>query len=375
MRCKQQPAVGFLSLLVAAAVQQPACPESVDAQAPSAPSSAATDIALSAMESRLFSVKHSQEAVAKRLERLETMVFGARRTGSEEERTKSLLGALGVNPSSPKSAGSAMIQGRLEEIAGAVAELPAGLSSKGRKTPLLKGSIASYPEEWLGHWGGHLNVSWFYGSFGGITFANGTPGVAVFSFVRDGSKVRLLPTNIVFPAVTTSMSSSIVTTRAHDSGAARSGSVKAVPELDLRESSYFSSMGGKVNSSVVRNTLRSLKPDVVEQDIVVGSRRLNAQGGFLQDTYKETVIRLTRCRDDLLWAAVVHVGYGTDRQVSYQIHMQGWLTDSWKRAALEMEKIEGRSIAEMGYRELVTELGETSTNVRPKTPIVRPRRR
>ncbi len=368
--CKRSLGAGLLAIFLSAALAGPAFSESADSVAPA---SGAAENALSAMESRLFSVKHAKDAVAKRLERLEIMVYGAIRTGSEDERMRSLLKSLGVNPASPKGSNPVMIQGRLEEIAGSVAELPSGLGKKA--TPLLKGSIASYPEEWLGHWGGHLNVSWFYGSFGGITFANGTPGVAVFSFVKDGTKVRLLPTNIVFPAVTTSMSSSIVTTRAHDNGQVRSGSIQAVPELDLRESSYFSSMGGKVNSSVVRNTLRSLKPDVIEQDIVVGSRRLNAQGRFLQDTYKETVIRLTRCRDDLLWAAVVHVGYGTDGQVSYQIHMQGWLTDRWKTAALEMEKIEGRSIAEMGYRELTTDLGETSTNIRPRTPIPRPRRR
>src|SRR5262249_7085362 len=150
----------------------------------------------------------------------------------------------------PADTHAAPLQGRLEQIVGKETTLPAGIKAQALKprtpvsdsqsqTPVHAGRLVSYPEEWVGHWGGHLILASTTPS--DPNFKIGADGVVIFSFIRTGNKIQLLPTNIFLPPVSAEQSRVFTKEQSYRQLLKQGGDaldpkriVEATPEIELR---------------------------------------------------------------------------------------------------------------------------------------------
>lgn len=328
------------------------------------------EAALAKIEKRFFSAAHSNDSIDHRLERIEGMVYGSPKSGTVQARIKE-LSALLVEGGSTSSA----YTGRLEEIAsGKKAQLPVEIKvselktlapikdlAVPGKTTLLKGQIISYPPEWVGQWGAHMKVLTKSETIATEQIKVGSSGLAIFSFLPKGKVISLLPTNMYFPSRLYNPTQIVYSAddlkrlRSVDRRALLSGS----PTLELRDSTGFTIRGDNVNTISLVNSLRLLKPDVLEQDIIVLNQKVPVGGGTPTNKFRETIVRLTRQqREDLLWGQIAHIGYDADGDVQFQYYTEGWLSTNWRTCATEIEKQLNKSVCDLGYSELCRGMSE-----------------
>lgn len=303
-----------------------------------------------------------------------------------------ILSAGAAWSSEPVSPPRVVLTGRLEELGGAGARLPIGMTMKGLRTqsPKVDSSAPSgYPNTWNGQWGGHLTVTkmWEQEPDPSASIHVGSRGVTVFSFIPAGVRTRLQPTDIYFPAHM--LQASQAEYSAEQVSELRSKNRKLDPNallmvvdvVRLRQAIAYNPFNHEqFDFSVLLNRLSRLVPrpsssqpatveqkadatGVMEQDIVVSTRTQKTR----ERSFTETVIRLSPVPDrpDLLWAQVAHIGYDRFGRSNRQLFMQGWLSTNWRSCATEIEKLQGRSVAQLGYQELCVGMSE-STPVSPK---------
>jgi hypothetical protein len=83
--------------------------------------------------------------------------------------------------------------------------------------------------------------------------------------------------------------------------------------------------GNKIRQGVVSNSVRELKPGVVEQQIVTRqSERL--PNGSVKQSYGETVMRFTKLSPNQLYAVAASVQYGVDKRFQRKIVLYGTVT-------------------------------------------------
>ncbi|MBX9721565.1 MAG: hypothetical protein K2X81_09240, partial [Candidatus Obscuribacterales bacterium] len=328
----------------------------------------AIDSKLGNIETHFFSAVHENDTVEQRLVRIETMVFGETRTGDPSKRVDALLTTIGgLSPASISNTG------RMEELNARA--VPAGLNLKKLKAMdpieapihdehVIKGRIVSFPPDWTGQWGAHLKVRSQYHLKPDDRIKNQSTGLMILSFVPKGNQITLLPTNMYFPIISTTIEGSRISPDELKSlerkGALDTKRVlRAVPVLDLRDSNYVNVKGDKLETSTLLNKLSVIRPDVLEQDIILQAKIRSANGSQSATFYKETIVRLTRqSRTDILWGQVAHIGYDSNGVTQAQYITEGWLSTNWKPCAQEIEKLKGKNLASLGYDELAKGLGE-----------------
>ena len=355
-----------LTTFVAEPTTQAADPSSSAAKEKADPQ----ETALAKIEKHFFSTAHNNDSLEHRLERIEVMVFGSAKSGTSQARIKQLSALLAEENSGAASA----LSGRLEEIAGKKAQLPAEIKvgelktmtpikdiTTSAKTTLLKGQITSYPPEWIGQWGAHVRVITKSETSPSEQIKVGAIGLVIFSFLPKGRVISLLPTNMYFPSRLFNQSQIVYSAddlkkmRWVDRRMPLNGS----PTLELRDSTGFSIAGDNLNTRSLVNSLRLLKPDVLEQDIIVLNQKVPVGGGAPTNKFRETIVRLTRQRrEDLLWGQIAHIGYDADGLVQFQYYTEGWLSTNWRTCATEIEKQLNKSVCDLGYSELCRGMSE-----------------
>ncbi len=235
--------------------------------------------------------------------------------------------------------------------------------ASGKGAPLIQGKIASYPEEWLGQWGGAPGISSVYERIPVERIKKGSSGIVVFSFLKSDEGINLLPTNVFFPVTVTKLADqrlSEANLRKLEMRGETKGDqmMPGVPVIELRDSTYKSIRQENLKATVLRNILRLLKPDVLEQDIIL-CVRISGANEAPRYMYRESIIRLTRNRKDLLLVQIGHIGYAPTGERDFQYSMQGWLTPRWRSYATAIEKLVRSTVADLGYDELCTGMAES----------------
>lgn len=264
----------------------------------------------------------------------------------------------------PAKAPTLFLNGRLEQISGRAAQMPIEKTIKGLKIGIAKvdGSVAvakqqtkpySYPQKFNGNWGGRL----------AITYANydadvpvdrhqlsvGDQGLGIFSFVTESGKMLLEPSKLWFkPQVARKIKNFAVPKNMLSEAKDPEAKVNTAL-LDLGGISSVDANGQQVEYSVLKNTLTNLGKNVLEQNIVLRSNRVNAKTGAVRNDYTETVVRITPVRPDLMYSQIGYVQYGPSGVPLAQFICQGWITRNWLAAAKGIEQMSGLPLSDLGY--------------------------
>lgn len=249
--------------------------------------------------------------------------------------------ALAQNPLKPGK----FLEGRIEQIAGSnelseivLRKLNPKLDSR---APLLSGTeVNTYPAYFIGRWGGDLKIVW---SVNAPKITNNLPqyrlgniGSVVLHFDKVGNRVKLLPTVIFFPVEEMPVSQSVINTtkiKAENidefkKQTLESGILRGVPTLPLAKFDGAGLTGKAFTSRIIHDSMRVLKPGVVEQDVVIGEWK---EGAFYN--YREFVSRFTWYGKEKIYAQVLIANYGLSRQAISKTLLEGWAGSNWKTTA------------------------------------------
>lgn len=267
--------------------------------------------------------------------------------------------AIKEAPKSPaKPAAVPMLKGRLEEVAGSGASLPVGLllnlkAQKGKldasivvkpQADKLKGLVASFPTDWQGSWGGPLLV-WgtqfdpAYAAWDPVEFKEmqkilykGASGQTTFNFYQSGPTIQLQPAQLVFAARTNSYNaqqlkaSPLANMLGNNpmAGQILSTMATTVPVMYLGDLSGATGVSGnQLNSRVVKNSIKQLKPGLIEQNIVTQESERNAQNGQLRYGFSENVLRFTKLNQNQIYVQVAMLKYRNDGHFLSKVIMYG----------------------------------------------------
>lgn len=243
------------------------------------------------------------------------------------------------------------LQGRIEQIAGSnqlsdivLRKLNPKLDTR---VPLLSGTeVSTYPAYFIGRWGGDLKVVW---SVNAPEITNNLPqyrlgniGSVVLHFDKVADRVKLLPTVIFFPVEEMPVSQTVINTtkikaeniEAFKKQTLDTGILRGVPTLPLAKFDGEGLTGRAFTSRVIHDSMRVLKPGVVEQDVVIGEWK---DGAFYN--YREFVSRFTWYGKDKIYAQILIANYGMSKKAVSKTLMEGWAGSNWKLTA---QSIAGR---------------------------------
>jgi hypothetical protein len=246
------------------------------------------------------------------------------------------------------------LRGRLEEIGGRGASLPAGvvLNLKTRTAKVdpsferkIEGKVASFPMDWRGSWSGPIKV--WANQFDPAYFdfdreeaediekvlAPNTTGTVTFNFFQQNNSIALQPATIVFPPRTNSPVSNRMQQELRSSplGQMMGGNQQMLSMLTATQSAMvlgdlnggMSSGGNSLSLQVVKNDLRELKPGVLEQNLVVEASERHRQTGEVRKSLDETVLRFTKLSPTSLYVQVANLSYSWDGRFLSKVVMYG----------------------------------------------------
>lgn len=249
-----------------------------------------------------------------------------------------------------------VLRGRLEELAGRGARLPAGIvlnlrSQTAHMDPAaekrIQGRVASFPTDWRGTWGGTLTVwtsqydpSAFEFDAEAAreeqdTYHPGAQGTVSFNFFLQNSAVALQPATIIFPMRAAPGISRQMTEQLNQSGLGSllgngganmvSAMVNASARMKmvLGDASGMDADGNPVVCTLIKNDLRQLKPGVMEQNIVQESSARHHQTGQIKRGYSEAVLRFTKLNSQQLYVQAASVEYGADGHFRNKVVLYG----------------------------------------------------
>jgi hypothetical protein len=249
------------------------------------------------------------------------------------------------------------LQGRIEEIVStggatlpvrlrkqtAKLDTSGTLSASARATGLSAGvSSGTFPTDWRGNWGGTLKVHSVQftpaylradpvaGSREQQLLKAGSEGVVNFDFTQSGANVSLKPAQVILKAP-------LKDSRYGDMMGAMykdNPSLGPLASLMSQASYYFAIVlgdlsggvgvsGNTLQNSVVKNEVKVLRSDVLEQDIVCYTAERNAQTGKIRNFYGEDVLRFTRLSPDSIYVQAVIASYGDDGQRQRLVTLYG----------------------------------------------------
>lgn len=248
-----------------------------------------------------------------------------------------------------------MLEGRIEEIVQSGTYLPPQLTLK-KLTPqtdarmTYDASIAkwvpSYPESFLGRWGGELKNTWVVQApytLPNPTYRPGNTGKVVLNFYKEKDKVELAPTVVFFPPESEYMTPGVAarlgfhngdkTSMENEIGYRPGAAFRYIPVMPLRQDRSVTFNNSALSVDVLRNSLRMIKAGCIEQDFIA-KQWLN--GSF--DCYREVVTRFTWRGPGQIYAQVAVAEYDENRAARTRSLMEGWISPNWRTVAQQIAK-------------------------------------
>ena len=276
--------------------------------------------------------------------------------------TTSGAGAI-AHPAAP--AKPTMLYGRIEELAAStgatlqlgkmVAMTPMRDTSLDKKNPpkTLSGSaVQTFPMDFRGTWSGDLQVYSFNYDKTAWEFDRdetlkeyqilrpGTKGRTTATFYQTGTKIALQPCQVIFQGV---MSGQDMMKQMQGSQGAglnalfggNGANIMANMQMPTMYALHLGDLtsgrgvtGNELNSQLMKNTLRQLAPDVVEQNVVTRDSDRNPTTGKIKLGYSESVLRFTRQSANRLYVQAATVNYRSDGRFQTKIILYGYLDRS-----------------------------------------------
>lgn len=265
------------------------------------------------------------------------------------------------------------LYGRIEEIAeGSGANFPIKLqamkpqfdySQTGKKlsaqassttASLYSGTIAkSFPQDFSGNWGGELAVWWCQQMPSAYQldpvkaaktdkiFARGNKGLVNFVFANSAQGMTLEPARMLFHIQGKDTDTQAQLQQMLGGNMAAMGPMAQMMEsmaanmqvpVNLYLGNYQTSgferglSGGSATQRMIKNVLRQLAPNVLEQQVISQGTEEVKSTGRSHNFYQETVIRFTRTNPQQMYAQVVVVTYGPDRKFLDKVILYGYVT-------------------------------------------------
>lgn len=255
----------------------------------------------------------------------------------------------------PSAVCGTVLEGRIEAIVKANATLPAPILKMqvakmdttvldGSATTLSGATNSNYPDYLLGKWGGELKTTWVGPNSDDRfqEFKRGSVGKVVFEFFRENRQsIKLKPNCVYYPARVISHEEFLekgARPEKFDDKQLPVKEHKTFTKLDLSNSKLYHPDGSTTEYVIALNELKTLRRGIVEQDRVVREYKSRKFDGF-----KETVLRFTWHRKDLVFAEIGIVKYTVDGKVLDRSIIQGWLTPNWQKIADEVSRDYGFS--------------------------------
>lgn len=237
-----------------------------------------------------------------------------------------------------------MLVGRLEELGGSGAKLPIGVLMKlkigtakldpsATKPTVVQGVVSSFPVDFQGQWGGQLKVHWAQFDPASYTFDREetlltqkieTPGAmagTTFNFVQQGNVISVEPAQLYFaPRRDTANAKAMQQQLGPLAGMLGGGNsqmlsmmTESIPVMVLGSATGLRGLtGNALESRVIKNDIRQLKPGVLEQNIVVQESEQHRSTGSVQRSLSETVMRFTKLNAGQLYVQAASIKYRND---------------------------------------------------------------
>lgn len=230
------------------------------------------------------------------------------------------------------------------------------LKGQAQDITMYSGTVAkSFPEDYRGTWGGSLKV-WTLeqapicfqidpeeASKVQRIFTNKAEGSVNFMFANDTKGgIYLAPAQIMFqvPGKAVDLDKQMTQMMGGQSLAsmgpmgqmmAQMANSMPVPIIfafgDLQTSSMAKGLSGnEFVQRTMRNTVRQLSKDVIEQQIIAQMNEVMKATGRPRVRYEESVIRFTKVNPQQMYVQAAQVVYGPDRKFQQKIVMYGYVT-------------------------------------------------
>lgn len=245
--------------------------------------------------------------------------------------------ACGLHRSALLPASAAALQGRIEQIIETKSPLPESMAGS-FKTQKAKFDLAGYSQALLGRWGGSLSFAGGGPDMNRFEPAFQHPCFVVFHFVpSEHGDVMLKPTILFFPIARSRLSDNQVVLFGNENASSptKAGD-KVAPMIPLVDCRTAGADGASGFQEVVFNTIKTLRPDVTEQDVVVGQME-----GGKPVAFSENIVRFTLYQQysDRRYVDVISVHYHKDRSLDGWVRYQGWVSKpDWQDYAIEIAK-------------------------------------
>lgn len=249
----------------------------------------------------------------------------------------------GVNTSIRKQdSGDAPLKlyGRIEELTMVKgARLPIKLqamtaqkdTSLNRNEPALAGKTSKFPVSYQGTWSGPLTVAAFNADEAFYEFdpqearrqaqllRAGTWGGCTVTFFRGkDNETKMQPCSVVFEANVAASSAA--------TGALSSLERPFIYYLHLGDlGSGRGVTGNELSCQLLKNTLKELGKDVIEQEVITRDFDRNPKSGKITSGYSESVLRFTPVAANMLYLQAASVSYGSDARFHNKVILNGTL--------------------------------------------------
>ena len=230
------------------------------------------------------------------------------------------------------------------------------LSGAASEATMFSGTIAkSFPSDYRGNWGGDLTV-WRVeqdpicykidpDEAGKVLkiFKSGAKGSTNFMFAQDTrGGIVLAPAKVMFsvPGKDVGADQQMAQMMGGQSFAnmgpmgqmmqqmAQSMPVPVIFSFgDIQSSQYAKGLSGnEFVQRTLKNQVRQLAPNVLEQDIVAECNEIMRSTGQPRKRYEESVLRFTKVNSQQMYVQAAQVVFGQDRKFQQKIVMYGYVT-------------------------------------------------
>jgi hypothetical protein len=243
---------------------------------------------------------------------------------------------LKPTPKAPAAVKPVFLKGRLEEVQGNGANLPVGLllglkAQKAKSDPSgqikpkadqLKGLVASFPKDWEGNWGGSLSVWWTQidptywqwdrdnAQATAEILKRGASGTTTFTFYQTGQQILVQPPRIAFPPRQSQQTQQVPSGNPMEQ-LLRTALTTTMPVVVLGEYQGKGVADNQLDSRLMKNDIKQLKPGVLEENIIVQERERKVSGE-IKNSFSETVIRFTKTNASQLYVQAASIKYRSD---------------------------------------------------------------
>jgi hypothetical protein len=229
------------------------------------------------------------------------------------------------------------------------------LSSGASQTTMFSGVLTkSFPSDYRGNWGGELTV-WRVeqdpicfkidpeeASKVLKIFKTGAKGNTNFMFAQDTKGgIVLAPAQVMFSVpgkdvgaekqMAQMMGGSFAAMGPMGQMMAQMAQNMPVPVIfsfgDIQSSQFAKGLSGnEFVQRTLRNQVRELAPNVLEQQIVAEDNEIMRSTGQPRKRYEESVLRFTKVNSQQMYVQAAQVVYGPDRKFQQKIIMYGYMT-------------------------------------------------